>query len=194
MEDSQPIIDESGTIYGPACTVLTHINLYMQTKILSGSICVSTPQGRLLDKLNETTGPESDGGFLELFDVTIRHREGKDERAPTVYVSKATIHLVATMTADVGRGLAAQVGLRQHPFREKLTVPVRLETASYAVIGNMHVATYENVWDNLVKRPTFLPLTHAEVHALASDTRWKIPFIAVNRDHIILLQEEIQPQ
>jgi uncharacterized membrane protein len=98
------------------------------------------------------------------------------------------------MASQSGRGLVAGVDLKRYPFMEKSPVPIRLETSAYAVTGNMHVLSYEKVRDELVQKPKFLPLTQAEVYALADDTRWQVPFVAVNREQIMFLEEEASPR
>jgi len=54
------------------------IILFLQTEVLSGSIFISTPEGRLLDELNGriTLGPENHDQFLGLTNVIIQHVDG----------------------------------------------------------------------------------------------------------------------
>lgn len=167
------------------------VKLYLQTQVLSGFIYCPYEE-RLLDLLSGVSVRrlESRGRFLELSDVTIYHADGKEERLPTAYINKATIRLAATLDADSGRGLGTKVGPKHYPFVEKIPVPVRLQTPAYAVTGNMHRASYQRVWHVLEETPTFLPLTNVEMHALGSSISSKVPFVAVNKEQILSLQEE----
>jgi hypothetical protein len=38
--------------------------------------------------------------------------------------------------------------------------------------------------------PIFLPITHAQVYTIATGNREKLPFVAVNKEHILALEEE----
>jgi len=167
------------------------VKLYMQTQVLSGFI-YSPSEDRLLDILGglSVRRPQSRGRFLELSDVTIQHADGREEKLPAAYVNKATVHLAATSTANSGRGLGAKLGPKPYPFVEKSPVPVRLLTAAYAVTGSLHRGNYQRAWHVLEERPMFLPLTNGEICALANGTRWKVPFVAVNKEHVLSLQEE----
>lgn len=167
------------------------VKLYLQTQVLSGFIH-SPYEERLVDVLSGVSvrRPESRARFLELSDVTIYHADGKEERLPTAHVNKATIQLAATLDTDSGRGLGAKVGPKPYPFVEKISVPVRLQTPAYAVTGNMHRASYQSVWHVLEESPMFLPLTNVEICALVNDISSKVPFVAVNKEQILSLQEE----
>jgi hypothetical protein len=138
------------------------IKLYMQTQIIIGYIYYApTPEARLLDALNglSDTGPMKRGRFLELTEVTIQHNNGREEKLPATYINKATIHLSGTLdNADVGRGIGAQAGPKFYPFVEKSPVPVRLETQSYIVTGNMYRVSYQKVWNVLEDTFILLPL------------------------------------
>ncbi|HEX9896638.1 MAG TPA: hypothetical protein VGA85_03135 [Dehalococcoidales bacterium] len=170
------------------------IKLYMQTQIIIGYIYYApTPEARLLDALNglSDTGPMKRGRFLELTEVTIQYNNGREEKLPATYINKATIHLSGTLdNADVWRGIGAQAGPKFYPFVEKSPVPVRLETQSYIVTGNMYRVSYQKVWNVLEDTSIFLPVTHAQVYTIAIGTQEKVPFIAVNKEHILALQEE----
>lgn len=170
------------------------VKLYLETQVLSGFI-YDPCEERLLDILGglSVRRIESRGRFLELSDVTIRHADGKEERLPNAYVNKATIQLAATLEADSGRGFGAKVGPKPYPFVEKSPLPVRLRTPAYAVTGSLHRASHQRVWHVLEEKPTFLPLTNAEICALASGIRWKVPFVAVNKEQILSLREEGTP-
>ena len=39
--------------------------------------------------------------------------------------------------------------------------------------------------------PSFLPITHAQLLTLSNGTLEMVPFVAVNKEHILSLQEEI---
>ena len=170
------------------------IKLYMQTQILIGSISYApTPEARLIDALNGVTdrGPVKKGRFLELTDVTIEYADGSKEKLKTSYINKSSIQLAITLgDADSGRGIGAHDGPKLYPFVEKTPLPVRIETNNYVVNGNMYHIRYQKVWIVLEDTALFLPITHAQIITLSDGTLEMFPFVAVNKDHILSLQEE----
>ncbi len=171
------------------------IKLYMQTEVLIGNISYApTPEARLLDALNGVTdrGPVKRGRFLELSDVTTQHADGTKERLKTSYINKSTVQLAVSIgDGDSGRGLGAHDGPKSYPFVEKTQLPVRIETRDYIVTGNMYHIRYQKVWVVLEDAPTFLPITHAQIFNISNGAIETIPFVAVNKEHILSLQEEI---
>ena len=169
------------------------IKLYMQTQVVMGNISYApTPEARLIDALNGITdkGPVKKGRFLELTDVTIQHSDGSKEKLKISYINKSTIQLAATLgDADSGRGIGAHNGPKLYPFIEKTPLPVRIETHDYVINGNMYHIRYQKVWIVLEDTAPFLPITHAQVVTLSNNTQEMIPFVAVNKEHILSLQE-----
>jgi len=170
------------------------IKLYMQTQVVIGSISYApTPEARLIDALNGVTdrGPVKKGRFLELTDVTIQHTDGSKEQLKISYINKSTIQLAVTLgDADSGRGIGAHDGPKLYPFVEKTPLPVHVKTSNYVIIGNMYHIRYQKVWIVLEDTALFLPITHAQVVTLSNGTIEMVPFVAVNKEHILSLQEE----
>jgi len=170
------------------------IKLYMQEHILIGSIHYApTPEARLLDALNGLADiePMKRGRFLELTGVNIQHVGGREEKLQVAYINKSTIHLSGTLTdANAGRGIGSQAGPKSYPFVEKSPIPIRLETQSYIVTGNMYHVDQQKIRNVLEDIQIFLPITHAQVYTIATGTREKLPFVAVNKEHILALEEE----
>ena len=168
-----------------------HIMLFMQTEVLSGSIFISTPEGRLLDELNGHFDgePENRDKFLELTDVTIWHTDGTEEKASVGYINKANIQMAATTTDNLSRGIGAKPDHKLYPFIEKKTVRVKIEMSGYGITGSMHRLSHQKVEHVLKERTEFMPLTHAEVCSLANGKRWYIAFLAVNKEQILSLHE-----
>ena len=170
------------------------IKLYMQTQVVIGNISYApTPEARLIDALNGVTdrSPVKKGRFLELTDVTIQHADGSREKLKTSYINKSTIQLAVTLgDADSGRGIGAHSGPKLYPFVEKTPLPVRIETHDYVLNGNMYHIRYQKVWIVLEDTALFLPITHAQIITLSDGTLEMFPFVAVNKDHILSLQEE----
>ena len=171
------------------------IKLYMQTQTLIGNISYApTPEARLLDALNGITdrGPVKRGRFLELTDVTIQHEDGSKEKLKTSYINKSTVQMAVTLgDVDSGRGLGAHDGPKSYPFVQKTPLPVRIETHDYIVSGNMYHIRYQKVWIVLEDTPTFLPITHAQIFNISNGALEVAPFVAVNKEHILSLQEDI---
>ena len=164
------------------------IKLYMQTQVLIGNISYApSPEARLLDALNGITdrGPVKRGRFLELTDVTIQHADGSKERLKTSYINRSAVQLAVSEG-----GLGSHDGPKSYPFVEKTSLPVRIETRDYIVTGNMYHIRYQKVWVVLEDPPTFLPITHAQIFNISNGDIETIPFVAVNKKHILSLQEE----
>jgi len=167
------------------------IKLYLGTEVISGLL-----HNRAYERLTDILGgisvsrPESRAMFLRLTDVTVEHVDGREESLASAYVSKTAIELATTLEADSGRGLGAKPGPKPYPFAEKSPVRVMLQTRSYVIAGNAYRAAYQTVWHVLEEKPTFLPLTDAEIVTLANGNRWNVPFVAVNKEQILFLREE----
>ena len=170
------------------------IKLYMETQILIGNIYYApTPEARLLDALNGLAdmGPIKRGKFLELNNVTISHDDGKVEKLASSYVNRSTVHLAATLgDSNAGRGIGAHPGLKPYPYVEKNPLLVRLETQKYFIIGNMYRHDSQKVWNILEDTLVFLPLTQADVTNRTTGQKEAIPFVAINKEHIVSLHEE----
>ena len=170
------------------------VRLYMQTQDLIGSICQPREQ-RLLDILNGVfvERPENSDMFLKLSGVTIFYLDGTKERQPTAYINKATIQLAA-LDDDLARGIGGKVGPKSYPFVQKSSVPVNLRLQTYALIGSLHCASGLRVSHVLEEKLMFLPLTNAKIRVLGNGIWRPSPFVAVNREQILSLQEvEIAP-
>ena len=170
------------------------ITLCLGPQVLNGSVALY-PEERLLDLLNGVAAKQAEdrGRFLALSDVTIQHPGGEEERLPTVYINKMTIHLAATWRSDSGRGIGGSTGKKPYPFVEKLPVPVTVRLPVFSLTGSMHCATGQRAWHVLEERPMFLPLTNVKVRPLANGIWSNVPFVAVNREQIVSLQEEEIP-
>jgi len=170
------------------------IKLYMEKQVLTGNIYYApTPEARLLDALNGLSdmGPIKRGKFLELNDVTIVHEDGRTEKIGVSYINRSTVILAATLGgANAGRGLGGQPGMKSYPYVEKSVVPVRLETQHYFIVGNMHRVDSQKVWFVLEDNQPFLPLTSAQILNRVTSTLELMPFLAINKEHIISVQEE----
>jgi hypothetical protein len=170
------------------------VKLYMQTQITMGYILYPpTPEARLLDALNGLPNMElvKRGKFIELFNVTIEHAYGRQEKLPVAYVNKATVQLAATFEdGNMGRGIGAQLGHKSYPFIEKSPIPVCIEMQSYVVNGNMHHMATQKIWNVLEDTLIFLPLTHVQICTVANGVQERFPFVAINKEHILSLLEE----
>jgi|PlaIllAssembly_1097288.scaffolds.fasta_scaffold312970_1 hypothetical protein len=170
---------------------LPEIIVFMQTEVLSGSIYISTPKTRLLDELNGglTPVPETGSKFIGLTDINIQHVNGRQEEKVLVYVNKETIQMAATSSADTRRGFGGDPDPKPYPYIEKVPMPVEIVMMGYEIKGNMHRISHQTLEDVIVEKTTFVPLTDAEVRAIASNKRWNVPFLAVNKRQILSLYE-----
>lgn len=173
------------------------IKLYLQKEFLIGNIYYApTPEARLLDALNGIVdrNPIKMGRFLELSDVTVQHIDGGKEKLKVSYVNKSTVQLAVTLgDANSGRGIGAQKGSKSYPYVDKTPIAVRIETQDYQINGNMYRVSYQKIWHVLEDTHLFLPLTNAHIRTNETGTWETYPFIAVNKEHILSLQEESEP-
>jgi hypothetical protein len=168
------------------------IMLFMQTEVLSGSIFISTPEGRLLDELNGRFDlePENQDKFLELNDLTILHTDDTEEKVALGYINKNSIQMAAITNNNLRRGIGAQPDNKKlYPFIEKEMVRVKIDMSAYSVTGNIHRLSHQKVVHVLKERTEFMPVTHAEVYSVANGKRWYMAFLAVNKNHILALHE-----
>jgi hypothetical protein len=86
--------------------------------------------------------------------------------------------------------MGAQEGAKSYPFIEKSPLPVRIETQDYVITGFMYHLTYQDIWHVLEDTPAFLPITHAQILTTANGAQETVPFVAINKEHILALQEE----
>jgi len=167
------------------------VALFIETQVWSGSIY--QPQAeRLLDLLNGiwVRQPEGRGRFLLLHDVTVHYADGQEEKLPIAYVNKSTIQLATTADPDAARGLGGQPGPKPYPYRHKSAVAVRLRTPAYTLTGHMHCFSQQRARHVLEESLMFLPLTGVEIQPGQNSASQSLPFVAVNKDHVLSLQDE----
>jgi hypothetical protein len=170
------------------------VTLCVQSHILSGFVYLQSDE-RLLDLLNgmPVKRLESRGKFLALSDVTVHQGDAVGEKLSSAYINKAAIYMAATWNSDLGRGLGARSGQKPYPFVEKMPIPVRLWISEFLLIGSMYCASGQRAWHVLEEEQMFLPLTNVEVRPLADGIWSDVPFVAVNREQVLSLQEEETP-
>jgi hypothetical protein len=150
---------------------------------------------RLLDVLNGNAPgvKQEQGNYLEMTDVVTQRAFDGIKMSRSTYVKRSSIHLAATMSFDMGRGLGAKTGTRLYPFVAKTPAMVKLETLFYDVSGNVYLTPGQEAWQILENGSNFLPLTHVEITSLTSGTQWTVPFVAVNKEQIISMIDESAP-
>lgn len=170
------------------------VTLCLQRDILNGFVHLHHDE-RLLDLLNSVSinWLESRRRFLALSNVIVKHTDGTEERMPAAYINKVAVHLAVIWHSNLGRGIGAKTGKRPYPFVEKLPVPVSVRLPLFLLMGRMHCASGQNPWHVLEEQLMFLPLTNVEVRPLSDDSWSDVPFVAVNREQILSLQEEETP-
>jgi hypothetical protein len=172
---------------------LPEIMLFMHTEILSGYIFISSPEGRFLEELNGriASGPENREKFFELIDVDIQHMDGGQEKIARIHINRENIQMAAMSSTNTRRGAGGKPDPKPYPFTEKVPFPVKVMMPGYSITGNMYKIDYQKIDHVLIERTTFVPMTDAQVIALTSGRQWDVPFLAVNKDHILSLYEQI---
>ncbi|MFC1893391.1 hypothetical protein ACFLYR_05110 [Chloroflexota bacterium] len=171
------------------------VTLYTRTIVLSGSV-YHLEEGRLLDLLNDGSDQRgwSAGPFLELINANARNADGHKQILPTAYIGKASVYMAVLADDNAARGVGAKAGHKPFPFVLKSPVPIELHMVNYVLIGNMHCASGQKPQDVLDEKPAFLPLTDVSIRTLRSDIELTAPFVAVNKEHVLPLeQKEISP-
>ena len=167
------------------------IILFTQMEVLSGSIYISTIEGRLLDELNGriTAAPENRDRFLKLSKVIIEHMDGRQENTVAAYVNRDTIQMAATSSPNTSRGIGSKPGPKPYPFTEKIPVPVKIVMTGYEITGNMYRISHQKVEHVLLEKTKFIPLTDANVSSTLNNKQWRVPFLAINKEQILSLFE-----
>jgi hypothetical protein len=167
------------------------VALFIETQVWSGSIYQLQAE-RFLDLLNGiwASQPEGRGRFLVLHDVIVHHTTGRKEKLPIAYVNKSAIQLATTADPDAARGLGGQPGPKPHPYRHKSAVAVKLRTPAYTLTGHMHCFSQQTARHVLEDSLMFLPLTGVEIHPEYNGASQSLPFVAVNKEHVLSLQDE----
>jgi len=169
------------------------VKLYTHCQAITGFV-FHPQEDRLLDILCSISVKrvENRGKFLELREVRIQNSDGKEESLEDAFINKDSVHLAATFDADSARGIGAKVGTKPYPYTHKLTSRVIIRTSAYVISGDIYRANYQHVWQVLEDMPVFLPLTDVTILSQASKARWEAPFVAVNKEQVVSLEEVIR--
>jgi hypothetical protein len=167
------------------------VALFINTQVWTGSVYRHREE-RFLDLLNGVWAREPEGRsrFLLLHDVTVHHSNGPDEKLPIAYVNKSTIQLATTARANAARGLGGQPGPKPHPYRHKAAVAVKLNTPVYTLTGHMHCFYQQRARHVVQESQMFLPLTRVEMHSGCDSAGQRFPFVAVNKEYVLSVQDE----
>jgi len=162
------------------------VRVFMHNTVLDGTINLLAPEIRLVEVLNGAISyqPENRNGFLEFADVTILRENCPMKTVPIDHIRRSSIQIVATRTANSGRGLGAKSGAKSHPFTNKSPFLVELTTFDYEITGCIYLTSVLQSWQTLENDPAFLPVTGVEIFNANKSTYWKAPFAAVNKAHI----------
>ena len=165
-----------------------------ESSIISGFTYIHDDE-RLLDILNGvvTRRVDSRSKSLEMVDVEISKPDGQEESRPTSYINKPAISLAATWEKNGGRGYFAKTRYKEYPFVEKLKVPVHVQLSAFSLIGNMYLGPGQMASHLLEEQAEFLPMTNVKVQPLLNKLWSDIAFLAVNRRHVLSLEQEDVP-
>ena len=168
------------------------VTIFLPQRVMMGN--VDLPQGeRLLDVLNGASVRhyESKGKFLTLSDVITYDNTGEQhEIIPHTYVNKSAIYLLATWDANLGRGIGGKSEIRSWPLVRKTPVSVSIFLPTYTLTGSIHCSKETRVKYLLDNELMFFPITNAEIKTFENAFWSDVPFVAVNKQHILSLKEE----
>ena len=72
----------------------------------------------------------------------------------------------------------------------KVVVPARIQTTTHMIQGHMHVRRDQRIKDELDSKESFLALTDVSVLGPDGQVLFHVPFLAVQRSHIIWVMPE----
>src|ERR1051325_9254502 len=72
----------------------------------------------------------------------------------------------------------------------KVAVSARVQTTTHMIQGQIHVRRDQRIKDELDSSESFLALTNASVLGPAGQVLFQVPFLAVQRSHIIWVMPE----
>jgi hypothetical protein len=158
---------------------------YIDGRSLVGNI--SIPEwARLSDFLNDKTATAPD--FISLTDVSIKHVNGTKEISKTVYINKQSIQMITTLENDSARGIGSKDGPKRYPFVNKTPVRTTIRLPGYELSGYLHSPELKEAAVFNEDR-TFIPCTDSQIYDIKKDSRWKIDFAAINKNHISCFEE-----
>jgi hypothetical protein len=162
------------------------VEIYTQSKVFNGQ--VACPIGyRLLDLFNNDEPAEGNiaEDFIELVNAsnTISYHDQLKE-----YIRKSSIHLIAVMDSEQGRGLGSQNSLKSYPFIGKSPRQVNIEMQYYAINGTAYICEGQTMKELINERNLFLPLTSVTI-GQGSHFYGNRPFCIINKKQIISLSE-----
>jgi hypothetical protein len=79
-------------------------------------------------------------------------------------------------------------------YISKNAVSAIIQTVTHRITGKIFVRVGERIRDELNQAVQFLAVTDAVIYDLQGDISYKSDFITVNRDHIIWIMPEEQPE
>jgi len=159
--------------------------VHIEGRTLVGT--VSIPEGsRLSDFLNNRTKTQTD--FINLSDVSIKNVDGTQETSKTVYVNKQSIQMITTLETDSARGIGANGGIKHYPYVKKIPVRTTISLPGYRLNGYLHFPEVKEAAIFSEER-TFIPCTDSLIYDVNKDSRWKIEFAAINKNHISCFEE-----
>ncbi|HWS24473.1 MAG TPA: hypothetical protein VN226_08595 [Anaerolineales bacterium] len=72
----------------------------------------------------------------------------------------------------------------------KNSVKSKIQTTSHLIEGNIHIQLDNRVIDELVQNDDFIAVTEATVFDADGKDLYKVPFLTINRSHIIWVMPE----
>jgi len=166
------------------------VQIYMPFHICTGYVCCPRQQ-RLLELLNGTLAGalHLSDYFIPLSEAEMRSSNGEKTVVQSAYISKANILFAREVEDGQTRGLGGQAVHKPYPFIAKGSITVKVHLLGYRLTGQMHYAKGRHVGDALNAEAGFLPLTKVEICSSTGTIEPAVGFIAVNKAHILSLEE-----
>jgi len=166
------------------------VQIYVASRICTG-YAYCPHQRRLLDLLNGVPigAVHTNEEFLPISEAKMCSVDGREDTVQPAYINKANILFVRAIEDGETRGLGGQAGHKPYPFVPKRSTGVKVYMPFYTLTGQMHYAKGDRIVDMLNSGLRFLPLTNVEIRSSTGSSESGVSFIAVNKAHILSLEE-----
>lgn len=158
------------------------VQIYTANGIFSGTTNCQ-PQQRLLDAMNKgfvSANLQSLTEFIPLTEVAFIDESGRSQFLETAYVRKNSILFIGEQTAPVSSPPS-----NVYPMRRKKSMKAVIHLSEFTLVGNLHSEMWEELQEALNRSDQFIPLTNVDFEPPLPNDIKNMPFVAVNKDHIV---------
>jgi hypothetical protein len=160
-----------------------NVLIYTTNGVFAGTT-LCQPQQRLLDALNKgfvSPNLQSLTEFLPLSNVVVITGTGDSQNMETAYIRKSNILFIGEQNTPTPSSPPSNV----YPVRRKKCLEAVIHLPEFSLVGNIHSEMWEELQEALNRSDQFIPLTDVDFKPALPDGITNLPFVAVNKDHIV---------